>query len=140
LYRLQSSAGNFLVATRSSHSPAPSTWATLFVERSRREWLPSLMWASVKVISPKPVKDQVERSSMLSSRRELRTGLLSQRNSAPSASLACMGMVGADCCAGRERAKQKMVRSAGILERRAFPAHRLHRDSRSMIGCASVRG
>src|SRR5579864_1595151 len=86
LYRPQSSPGNFLVAKRSSHSPLPSTWATLVVERIRSECLPSLTWTSVNVISPAPVNDQLERSSMLSSTRESSTFLFSHRDSAPSAS------------------------------------------------------
>src|SRR5579859_5871997 len=133
LYRLQSSPGNFLVATRSCHSPLPSTWATLVVERIRSECRPSLARTSVKVISPAPAKDQVERSSMLSSRRESRTFLFSQRNSAPSSYLACMGMPAAACCAMRDPPKQRTLRIVLRLKRRGFLAHPLHLDLMSTI-------
>src|SRR5258708_40046130 len=133
LNRPQSSPGNFLVATRSSHSPLPSTWATFVVERIRSECRPSLAWTSVNVISPAPVNDQVERSSMLSSTRESRTFLFSHRNSAPSSYLACMGISGAICCAVRDTPKQKMLRTVVMLNRRALLAHLLHLDFISMI-------
>src|ERR1700722_487263 len=132
LYGHQSSPGNFLVATR-SHSPLP-TWPTLVVERIRRECRPSLAWTSVKIISPAPVNDQAERSSMLSSTRELRTFLFSHRNSAPSSYLACMGIWGAICCAVRNAPKQKMHGIVVMLNRRALLTHLFHLTVISMIG------
>src|ERR1700731_3923260 len=134
LYRPQSSSGNFLVATRSSHSPLPSTWATLSVERLRSECRPSLAWTSVNVISPAPVNDQVERSSIPSSTRESRTFLFSHRNSAPSSYLACMGISGAICCAAREAQKQKTLEMVVRLNWRALLLHLLLLDLISMIG------
>src|SRR6266851_888624 len=134
LYWLQSSPGNLLVATRSSHSPPPSTWATLVVERIRSERRPSLIWTSVNVISPAPVNDQVERPSMLSSTRESRTFLFSHRNSAPSSYLACIGISGPICCAMRDTPKQKMLRTVVMLNRPALLAHLLHLELISMIG------
>src|SRR5216684_105553 len=135
LYRLQSSPGTFLVATRSSHSPLPSTWATLVVERIRSECRPSLTWTSVNVISPRPANDQVKRSSMLSSTRESRTFLFSQRNSAPSSSLACMGISGTICCAVREvpRETMQMQRAVAMPIPRALPIQLLHLDLVNMI-------
>src|SRR5258707_2091274 len=134
LYRPQSSPGNFLVATRSSHSPLPSTWATLVVERIRSACRPSLAWTSVNVISPAPVNDQVERSSIPSSTRESRTFLFSHRNSAPSSYLACMGISGAICCAAREAQKQKTLRTVEMLNRQALHVNLRHLDLISMIG------
>src|ERR1035437_2908704 len=134
LYRLQSSPGNFLVATRSSHSPLPSTWATLVLERIRSECWPSLTSTSVNAISPAPVNDQVESPSMLSSTRESRTFLFSHRKSAPSSYLACIGISGTICCAARDTPKQKMLRNVVMPNRRALLAHLLHLDLISMIG------
>src|ERR1700730_4572836 len=131
LYRPQSSPGNFLVPTRSSHSPLPSTWATLVVERIRSECRPALAWTSVNVISPAPANDQLERSSILSSARESRTFLFSQRNSAPSSYFARIGISGAICCAMRDTLKQKILRRAVTLTWRALVAHLLHLDSKS---------
>src|SRR5579862_5353297 len=85
LYLLQSSEGNLRVAMRSSHSWLPSAWATLEVDRILSECWPSFLYASESAISPSPLKDQCESSSMLSSRRESSTFLFSQRYSAPSA-------------------------------------------------------
>src|SRR6202051_3424015 len=134
LYGLQSSPGNFLVATRSSHSPPPSTWATLVVERMRNECRPSLARTSVKVISPAPANDHADRSSMLSSTRESRTFLFSHRNSAPSSYLACIGISGTICCAARDTPKQKMLRIVLKLNRRALLEQSLHLELISMIG------
>src|ERR1700756_2139844 len=120
LYRLQSSPENFLVAKRSSHSPLPSTWATFVVERIRSECWPSLTWASVNVISPAPVKDQLLRSSMLSSARESSTFLFSHRDSAPSSYFACIGISGTVCCARGIAAKQKILRAVLIKNRPAL--------------------
>src|SRR5258707_4030408 len=138
LYRPQSSPGNFLVATRSSHSPLPSTWATLVVERIRSACRPSLAWTSVNVISPAPVNDQVERSSIPSSTRESRTFLFSHGNSAPSSCLACMGISGAICCAAREAQKQKTLKIVVRLNWRILLVDLLHLDLLSMIGRISL--
>src|SRR5260370_14742826 len=133
LYRPQSSPGNFLVATRSSHSPLPSTWATLVVERIRSACRPSLARTSVRVISPAPVNDQVERSSIPSSTRESRTFLFSHRNSAPSSYVACMGISGAICCAARDMQKQKMLKTLVMLHWHALLVDLLHLHLLSMI-------
>src|SRR5258708_25138759 len=128
LYRLQSSPGTFLVATRSSHSPLPSTWATLVAERIRSECRPSLTWTSVNVISPRPANDQVKRSSMLSSTRKSRTFLFSQRNSAPSSYLACMGISGTICCAVRDAPRQKILRLVATLNHTVLSTQLLQLD------------
>src|SRR5208282_4086429 len=134
LYRLQSSPANFLVATRSSHSPLPSTWATLEVDRIRSECRPSLARTSVSVISPAPANDQAERSSMLSSRRDARTFLFNQRNSAPSSYLACKGMSGRLCWALRDAPRQMILRAVMALHRDAWSAQPLRLDLDSMTG------
>src|SRR5258707_14222562 len=133
LYRLQSSPGNFLVATRASHSPVASTWATLVVERIRRQCRPSLTWTSDNVNSARPANDQVERSSMPSSTRDSRSFLFSHRNSAPSSYLACMGISGTICCAVRDAPRQKILRLVATLNHTVLSTQPLHLDLISMI-------
>src|SRR5580704_4275460 len=99
LYRLQSSEGNFRLATRSSHSPAPPTSPRFCFDRMRRECAPSFTGESASAMSPSPANDHVDASSMESSTRESSTFFCSQRASAPSSYIGCIGIFGASCCA-----------------------------------------
>src|ERR1700686_31728 len=97
------------------------------------ECRPSFARVSLNVISPAPVNDQEERSSMLSSTRESRTFLFSHRNSAPSSNLACIGISGTFCCAARNTCKHSMLAMAAMQNRRTVLPFALHVYLTSMI-------